>query len=91
MTDSEIPAKYNVAKVEAVILEVVAELHEQHSKQISTGWIVREIVENVADAREVETASRAIHNLREVGLFSPSDDGKVKPTPAGLHAVRLLT
>jgi hypothetical protein len=88
MTDSKIPVKYRVSMVEAVMLEVVGELHPQ---QISTGRLLREIVENLTDAREVETASRAIHNLVEFGLFSPRDDGKVEPTPAGLHAVRLLT
>jgi hypothetical protein len=88
MADNEIPAKYNVSKVEAVVLEVAAELHP---KQISTGWILREVAENLTDAREVETASRAIHNLREYGLLTPRDDGKVVPTPAGLHAVALFT
>lgn len=88
MTDNEIQAKYNVSKVEAVILEVAAELHP---KRISTGGLLRKIVSDLTDAREVETASRAIHNLCEFGLFSARNDGKVEPTPAGLHAVRLLT
>ncbi|HWM63449.1 MAG TPA: hypothetical protein VNP96_05600 [Solirubrobacterales bacterium] len=87
MTDSETPPKYNVSIVEAVILEVVAELHP---KLISAGALLRRIVNDLADAREVATGSRAIHNLRESGLFTHRDDGKVEPTPAGLHAVRLL-
>jgi hypothetical protein len=41
--------------------------------------------------RRVETATQAIHNLREVGLLKDRDDEIVEPTPAGLRAVALLT
>lgn len=88
MSGGKTPAKYNVSIVEAVILEVAAELHPEH---ISAGGLLRRIVSDLTDAREVETGSRAIHNLREFGLLVPRDDGKVEPTPAGLRAVELLT
>lgn len=87
MTDSGTPPKYNVATVEAVILEVAAELHPRH---LSTGGLLLEIVSDPDDAREIETGTRAIRNLREFGLFFPRDDEIVEPTPAALRAVALL-
>jgi len=88
MTDSEIPAKYDVSKVEAVVLEVAAELHPEH---LSTGGLLLKIVSDRDDRREIETGVRAIRNLREYGLFSDRDDEIVEPTPAALRAVALLT
>lgn len=88
MTDSETPPKYNVAKVEAVILEVAAELHPEH---LSTGGLLLKIVSNPEDVREIETGVQAIGNLREFGLFKERDDEIVEPTPAALRAVALLT
>ncbi len=88
MTDSEIPAKYDVSKVEAVILEVAAELHPEH---LSTGGLLLKIVGNPDDGREVETGAQAIRNLREYGLFKDRNDEIVEPTPAALRAVALLT
>jgi len=80
--------KYDVAIVEAVILQVAAELHPQSltAKELSL-----EIVGNADDAREVETATQAINNLREFGLFADRDDEIVEPTPAALRACALLT
>ena len=88
MTDSETPAKYDVAVVEAVILEVAAELHPQH---LSAEDLALRIVTDPKDKRELATAAHAIRNLREFGLFSDRDEEIVEPTQAALHAVALLT
>lgn len=87
MTNPETPPKYNVAIVEAVILEVAAELHPRHltAKDLSLS-----IVSDPDDGREVETAIHAIRNLREFGLFADRGDEIVEPTQAALRAVALL-
>ena len=84
----ETSPKYDVATVEAVILEVAAELHPEH---LSTGGLLRRIVSDPDDTREMETGVQAIHNLREFGLFTDRDDEIVQPTPAALRACALLT
>jgi hypothetical protein len=88
MTKPDTSPNYNVAIVEAVILEVAAELHPEH---LSAGGLSLKIISDPDDSREVETAAQAIRNLREFGLFSDRDDEIVVPTPAGLRAVALLT
>ena len=88
MTDADTSPSYDVAKVEAVILEVAAELHPEH---LSTGGLLLKIVSNPDDAREIETGVQAIRNLREFGLFADRDDEIVQPTPAALRACALLT
>jgi len=80
-------AKYIVAVVEAVILEIAAELDPEH---LPARELALRIVSNAEDAREVEIATRAIQRLREFGLFADRNDDIVEPTPAGLHAVALL-
>ncbi len=87
MTDNETPPKYNVGIVESVILEVAAELHPKH---LTTRDLLLKIVSDPRDSREVETATQAIRNLREFGLFSDRDDEIVEPTPAALRAFTLL-
>lgn len=82
------PAKYDVAKVEAVILEVAAELDAEH---FSTGRLLLEVVGNPDDEKEIETGVQAIRSLCEVGLFAQRDDEIVEPTPAAIRAVKLLT
>ena len=89
MTDHETtPPKYDVAKVEAVVLDIVAELHPEH---LSTGGLLLKVVGNSDDEREIETGVQAIRSLREVGLFTHRDDELVEPTPAAVRAVKLLT
>lgn len=88
MTNSETPAKYNVAKVESVILEVAAELHPE---QLTARDLALKIVSDPDDTREVETAAQAIRNLRGYGLLSDRNDEIVEPTSAALRAVALLT
>jgi hypothetical protein len=88
MNDSEAPAKYNVTTVEAVLLEIAAELHPEH---LYADALSLKILGDPDDAREVETAVRAVRGLREVGLFEDRNDEIVKPTPAALRAVELLT
>jgi hypothetical protein len=82
------PPIYDTAIVETVILEVVAELHPEH---LSTGGLLRRIVSDPDDAREIETGVQAIRNLQEFGLFANRDDEIVEPTPAALRACALLT
>lgn len=82
------PAKYDVTKVEAVILEVATELDPEH---LSTGGLLLKVVGNPDDAREIETGVQAIRSLREVGLFTHREDELVDPTQAAVRAVKLLT
>jgi hypothetical protein len=87
MTNSKTPPKYNVAIVEAVILEVAAELHPEH---LSAHELSLKIISDPDDSRELETAVLAIDGLREFGLFKVRDDEIAEPTAAALHAVALL-
>jgi hypothetical protein len=88
MTNSETSPKYDVAIVEAVVLEIAAELHPQ---KLTARELSLKIVGNAEDAREVGTATQAIRNLREFGLFADRDDEIMEPTPAALRACALLT
>ena len=88
MADRETPPKYDVTKVEAVMLELVAKLHPTH---LTKAALLSEIVANMRDHREVRTTAEAINGLREFGLIHPRSDNLVEPTPAALHAVALLT
>jgi hypothetical protein len=88
MSNADTSPNYDVPKVEAVILEVAAELHPAH---LSTGGLLMKIVSDPDDAREVEVGVQAIHNLREFGLFADREDEIVEPTPAALRACALLT
>lgn len=88
MADADTSPNYNVAIVEAAILEIAAELHPEH---LSTGGLLRKIVSDPDDAREIETGVQAIRNLREFGLFADRDDEIVQPTPTALRACTLLT
>jgi hypothetical protein len=87
MTDPNTLPKYDVPIVEAVILEVAAELHPEH---LSQGELSLKIVSDPDDSRELETAAQAIRGLREFGLFKVRDDEIVEPTPAALRAASLL-
>jgi hypothetical protein len=88
MADADTSPNYNVAIVEAVLLEIAAELHPEH---LSTGGLLLKIVSDPDDKREIETGVQAIRNLREFGLFANRDDEIVQPTPAALRACALLT
>jgi hypothetical protein len=88
MAHGEAPPKYDITTVECLILEVAAELHP---RRLSTGGLLLEIVSDPDDAREIETGTQAIRNLREFGLFTDRDDEIVEPTPAALRACALLT
>lgn len=88
MTNSKTPPKYNVAIVEAVILEVAAELHPEH---LSAHELSLKIISDPNDSRELETAGLAIDWLRKFGLFKTRDDEIAEPTAAALHAVALLS
>jgi hypothetical protein len=87
MTNSEIPPKYNVAIVEALLLEVAAELHPE--KLAATDLSLR-VISDADDDREVETANEAIRNLCESRLFAEHDDEIVEATPEALRAYALL-
>jgi len=88
MADRDTPPQYDVATVEAVMLEVVAELHPE---RLSADGLSLRIVSDPDDDKEVGVALQAIHGLREFGLLKARDDGVVEPTPAALRAVALLT
>jgi hypothetical protein len=88
MTKPDTSPNYNVAIVEAVILEVAAELHPQN---LTAKELALRIISDADDTREVETAAQAIRGLREFGLFANRDDEIVQPTPAALRACALLT
>ena len=88
MTNPKTSPKYDVAIVEAVALQVAAELHPQN---LTAKELALKIVWDEDDAREVETAAQAIQGLREFGLFAEGEGEIVMPTPAGLRAVALLT
>lgn len=84
--DVPTPPKYEVAKVEAVILEIAAELHP---RRLTARELSLRIVGNPDDNREVATAAKAIRNLGESDLLHHRD-GIVEPTRAALRAVALL-
>jgi hypothetical protein len=88
MTNSETAPQYNLATVEALILEVAAELHPRH---LSARDLSLKVAIDPDDSREVETAIQAIRNLREFGLLAGQDDESVEPTPPALRAVLLFT
>ena len=77
------PPKYDLGTVEAVILEVAAELHPRH---LTARDLALKIVGDPDDDREVETAAQAVRNLREYGLFCDREDGIAEPTRAALRA-----
>ncbi len=85
---AEVAPKYDVPTVEAVILEEVAKRHPKH---LTSGGVLRKIVSDPDDKREMETGVQAISNLRGVGLLTHRADERVEPTPAARRAVRLLT
>lgn len=88
MTNADASPQYDVAVVEALILEVAAELHPQ---DLTAKELALRIISNADDAKEVETAAQAIRGLREFGLLCSGDGEIVEPTPAALRAVALLT
>lgn len=88
MNDADTLPKYNVAILEAVLLEIAVELHPQ---KLTATELALKIVGDADDSREVETAAQAIRGLREFGLFADGDAEIVMPTPAALRAVALLT
>jgi len=87
-SEADLPPKYDIATVEAVILEEAAELHPDN---LTATDLSLKIVSDADDSKEVETVAQAIRGLREFGLFADRDDEIVEPTPAGLRAVALLT
>jgi hypothetical protein len=89
MTDGKTPPQYDVGIVEAVILEVAAELHPTH---LTIPALTLKIAANPDDEREVQAIAEAICGLRSCGLFRYGRRDKVvEPTPAGRRAVALLT
>jgi hypothetical protein len=74
--------------VEAVMLEVAAELHPQC---LTREGLMQRIVTKPNDQREVETASWAINTMREFGVLGRREDGIVELTVPALHVTALLT
>lgn len=87
MAPDDIPPKYDARKVEAVMLELVTELHPTH---LTKEALAAKVIADADDRREVRTAREAINGLREFGLIHPRLDDIVEPTVAALHAVALL-
>lgn len=87
MTDTDYSPKYDVVVVEAVILEVAAELHPM---LLIPRDLALRVISDPDDKREVETAAQAIRDLRKFGLLSKEEE-IAEPTPAALRAVALLT
>lgn len=79
--------KYMQIKVEAVMLEIVA---ERNPSRFTEEELIDAVVGDRGDEREVGTARQAIAGLREFDLARPRDDGVVELTPAALRAVALL-
>jgi predicted MarR family transcription regulator len=88
MTDPDTWAEYDVAQVEALLLEEAVVLRSQ---KLSARELSLQIICRADDTREMETATHAIRNLREIGLFVDRDDEIVEPTPAACRAVERLT
>lgn len=81
--------KYDQTVVAKVILEEAVELHPRH---LTARDLSLRIVTDSVDGRALETASNAIRDLKQSGLFRErNDEGVVEPTTAALHAVALLT
>lgn len=85
--DAPTPPKYDLAVVEAVILEVAAELHP---RRLTADEFSLRIVSDPDDSREVGTAAQAIRNLSQSDLLHHRDDEIVELTRAALRAVALL-
>ena len=87
MSECDIPAKYDLETIEAVVLRIAAELHPEH---FPLGGFTLKIVSDPDDAREVETVAKAIDSLREFGLVKDRGGEIVELTPAALRAVALF-
>lgn len=79
--------KYTPKVVEAAMLFEIVELHPRH---LRTSELVARIVADLDDQRETETATEAIRSLERADLVRLSDDERVEPTQAALHAYALL-
>lgn len=88
MSEVGVPPGYDVRTVEGAVLELAAELHPG---RLPADELVRKTVTDAGDPREIETARRAIGNLRELGLFRRRDDEMLELTQATRQAVSLLT
>jgi hypothetical protein len=86
MTKPDDSPQYNVAKIEAVLLETATELHPQNLTAKELGL---RVILDPDDTREDEAVAQAIRGLREFGLFCDGEGGVVVPTPAALHAIAL--
>jgi radical SAM superfamily enzyme YgiQ (UPF0313 family) len=89
MNIADTSPKYNRAVVAQAILEAAVDLHP---KLLTARELSLKIIADPEDRREVETAIRAIRDLRQSGLFANRDEDEiVGPTAAALHAVALLS
>jgi radical SAM superfamily enzyme YgiQ (UPF0313 family) len=88
-TDEATWPKYNRPIVAQAILEAAVELHP---KLLTARELSLKIIADPEDRREVETARRAIDDLKQSGLFADRDDDEIaEPTAPALHAVALLS
>jgi DNA-binding transcriptional ArsR family regulator len=80
-------SKYDsIAVGRALLFEVIA----RDAKRPKITELVGTVVGDQGDDKEVETARRALRELREAALIACGDDERVEPTRAALHADRLF-
>jgi hypothetical protein len=84
---SPVSPKYIPEVVERVMLEEVIQLHP---RRLTIDALMRRVIGDPADGREVETAREAIRDLEVSGVIRQQDDRTVAATPAVLRTFALL-
>ncbi len=85
MTSADTPPKYDPA---AVGKKILAEAVGQLPALWTAPFLIERIVTDCKDRREVETAERALDNLRRSGRVRLGEDELVEPTDAALGGGR---
>ncbi len=83
MTDAGTPSKYDPR---AVGKKILAEAIDQLPALWTAEFLIERIITDPKDRREIETAERALDNLRRSGKVRLDADELVEPTRAGLNA-----
>ena len=80
---------HNLELIEGALLEAAV---RRHPTRLTPHELAMEVVWNPDDESEVQATGKAIRGLRHYGLLRYRTQEKVvEPTPAGRHAVSLLT
>jgi hypothetical protein len=80
-------AKYEPRYLERLILEETLVRHPEHPRAKE---IIAALIGDPDDSREVETATKAIANLKRSGLLHDRDDEIAEPTEVVVRVGRLL-